>query len=299
MDRLDSFKVFAAVAETGSFTAAASKLEMSRPMVSKHIAALEQMLGLSLLSRTTRSVRLTEEGHTFLQRCELILDQFNEAMREAGDSQTAPSGSLRISTSYSFGRLHGAKAIAEFQKKWPDIHVNLIMNDRQVDLVEEGYDLAIRIGRLKDSSLIARKLADCKMIVCASPEYLARAGIPMRPKDLSNHECLHYEYYSHGRSWMFTRDGQSETVLISGRFSSNYGEAINEAGVAGLGVLIGPEFLVSEHLANGELVPILTDWDPVIAKLYAVYPASRITPLKVRALINHLVEYFSQGLPTS
>ena len=292
MDRLRSMEVFVKVVETGSFIAASEALGISRPMASKHLAELESELGVRLLDRTTRRISLTEAGRSFHLRCQTIFAEIEEAVAEAGNMQAEPRGLLRINAPLTFGKAHLARAISEFQSQYPQISVDLTLNDRVVDIVDEGFDVAIRIGVLPDSSLIARKLAPCRMIACAAPAYLEARGNPEVPQQLTEHNCLIYAYFSQQKRWIFAGPEGEINVEVHGDFRTNFGEALVEAAAAGRGIVIEPSFTVAPYLGSGELVPILGGFTPRELGVYAVYPPSRLLPQKVRAFIDHLSETF-------
>ncbi|MBI1391932.1 MAG: LysR family transcriptional regulator [Alphaproteobacteria bacterium] len=292
MDRLTAMEIFAKVVETGSFVAASDALGISRPMASKHVASLEETLGVRLLNRTTRRLSLTEAGRSFHLRCQNIFEEIDTAIAEAGNLQAEAKGQLRINAPLTFGRAHLTPAIASFQTEHPEITIDLTLNDRFVDLVDEGFDLAIRIGRLADSSLIARKLAPCRMMICASPDYLARHGAPAHPSELADRNCLIYAYFSQEKRWSFETPEGEISVPVQGDFRVNFGEAVVEAAVAGRGIILEPTFTLAPHLAAGRLLPILTDFRPRELTVYAVYPAARLLPKKVRAFVDHLTAVF-------
>ncbi|MEO1574631.1 MAG: LysR family transcriptional regulator [Pseudomonadota bacterium] len=293
MDQLSQLRVFAAVVDGGSFTAAADQLDLSRPSVSKMVAALEEQLGVRLLNRTTRRVAVTEAGRAFHLRCEDILDRFDNAVAEASQLQVAPRGELRINASLSFGRAHLVAAVADFQAQFPEVRIDLVLNDRFVDIVDEGFDVAVRIGRLRDSSLVARGLAPCRLIVCAAPSYLAAHGEPQTPDDLPAHNCLKYSYLVDGTGWRFAKDGETVTANIAGDFRANSGEAVVAAAVAGRGVILEPTFLVAPLIESGALVPVLVGYAPPELGIHAVYPKQRLLPRKVRVFIDFLVARYA------
>ena len=292
MDRLRSMEVFVKVVETGSFIAASEAMGISRPMASKHLQELEAELGVRLLNRTTRRISLTEAGRSFHLRCQTIFAEIDEAVAEAGNMQSEPRGLLRVNAPLTFGKAHLARSLASFQDRYSEIGVDLTLNDRVVDIVDEGFDIAIRIGTLADSSLIARKLAPCRMVVCASPTYLVENGVPSIPADLAEHNCLIYAYFSQQKHWVFERDGDEVSVEVDGDFRTNFGEALVEAAVAGRGIVVEPSFTVGPYIRSGALVQLLPDCAPRELGIFAVYPPSRLLPQKVRVLIDHLIEAF-------
>lgn len=294
MNQLQNMRVFAKVVEAGSFIAASEALGISRPMVSKHVARLEYDLGVKLLNRTTRTTSVTEAGRAFYARCLDIFARLDEAVQEASNLRIEPKGQLRISASHSFGRQHLTRSIVNFQKAYPDIEIDLTLNDRMIDLVDEGFDLAIRIGHLADSALIARKLGNCALTLCAAPSYLETHGIPKTPKDLSDHNCLVYCYLAEGKSWAFTKDGKVHTAKVSGNFQANSGDAVVEAAVSGLGIVLEPSFLTSPYLKSGKLVQLLGDYEIPQRGIYAVYPQDRLLPQKTRVFIDFLVGQYGE-----
>ena len=292
MDQLKSMAVFVQVVATGSFIAASKATGTSRPMASKHVQNLEDELGVRLLNRTTRRISLTEAGRLFHLRCLKVFEEIDAAIAEAGNMQVQPKGVLRINAPVTFGKVHLVKALASFQEEYPLIDVDLTLNDRVVDIVDEGYDLAIRIGVLSDSSLVARKLAPCQMVVCASPRYLQKRASPAHPGELSEHNCLLYSYFADADRWRFRDQSETQEVQVSGDFRSNFGEAVVEAAVAGRGVVLEPSFSVAPYISSGKLVPLLTGFEPAELNIYAVYPPSRLLPAKIRVLIDHLAAAF-------
>ena len=292
MDRLKGMEVFMRVVEDGSFVSAAEALDVSRPMASKHVQRLEEDLGVRLLYRTTRKVSLTEAGRSFYARCEEIFAQIDEAIAEAGNLQVEPRGHIRLNAPHSFGRLHLVRALAAFQTQYEGITVDLTLNDRVVDIVDEGYDLAVRVGHLPDSSLVAQKLAPCRTILCASPDYLRNHPSPQQPSDLKNHNCLEYTWFSESKAWRFRRDGETVEMKTTGDFVCNYGAAIVEAAVMGRGIILQPTFMTAPYLQTGELVWLLPEWKTTEPGIYAVYPQKRLLPQKVRVLIDFLVNAF-------
>ncbi len=293
MRQLHSMRVFAKVVETGSFIAASEAMGISRPMASKLVAQLEHSLGVKLLTRTTRTLSMTEAGRSFYTRCIDIFERLDEAVQEAGNLRIEPKGQLRISAPHSFGRKHLARTIARFQQAYPDIDIDLTLNDRVIDLVDEGFDLAIRIGHLADSNLIARKLSDCELKVCASPSYLEANGIPKTPSELQQHNCLVYCLLAEGNNWHFTKDDKNYIYKISGNFQANSGDAVVEAAVAGLGIIMEPDFITFQYLQSGALIPLLADYKITPRGIYAVYPQDRLLPQKTRVFIDFLVKDYS------
>jgi len=293
MDLVSAMITFARVVETNSFSEAARRLDMSKSAVSKQVARLEDHFGVRLINRTTRRLAPTEVGLALYERCARIAQEVEDAELAVTRHQEAPRGQLRINAPVSFGILQVAPAIPEFLAAYPEVTIDLTLNDRFVDLVEEGYDLAIRVARLQDSSLIARKLAPARRIACAAPGYLERRGTPRVPGDLAGHDCLLYAYHSGPHEWRFV-DGQGRTegVRVAGRLQINNGDAIRISALAGAGVAILPTFLIAEDIAEGRLVPLLPGYDTLFGGIYALYPHSRHLSPKIRAFVDFLAARF-------
>ena len=292
MDRITSLSVFAKVLEGSSFAAASRHFGLSPAMVSKHILALEERLGARLLNRTTRRVSPTEIGRIFYERSTRILADLAEAEQEASALQATPRGMLRVNGPLSFGVRHLAAAIADYLATCPAVEVDVTLNDRMVDLVEEGFDLAIRIARLADSSLIARRIAPCRIVACAAPSYLAKHGAPRRPAELAAHNCLGYSYAALRNEWRFSGPDGVESVRIAGRLNANNGDILRLAALRGEGIVLQPTFLIGDDLASGDLVPILPGYTPDELAIQAVYPHSRHLSAKVRSFVDFLVARF-------
>lgn len=292
MDNLTGMAVFARVVEHESFTAAARELALSKSTVSKHVSRLEDRLGARLLNRTTRRLSLTEVGRVFYVRCRRIVEEAAEAEQEVTRLHAEPRGTLRLNVPHTFGTLHVAPALPQFMTRYPDICVDLDLDDRVVDMVEEGYDMAIRITRLPDSSLIARKLAPFRVAVCASPDYWRQHARPVRPEDLKQHNCLNYKYLLTGDAWPFHGPGGKQPVRVGGNLRANNGEALRSAALGGLGVFMAPTFIVGEDLQAGRLEEVLHELTEPGRDIYAVYPETRHLSAKVRAFIDFLVERF-------
>jgi len=298
MDRLAAMESFARVASAGSFSRAARGLRLSKSVVSRQIAALEAELGAQLFQRSTRALALTEAGRLYLERVTRILDEIEEADRSVGQLQGAPRGLLRVNAPMSFGFLHLAPAMPDFFARHPDVSIDLSMTDRYVDLVDEGYDIAVRIGALADSSLIVRRLAPCRMAVCASPAYLARRGVPRTPDDLTEHDCLNNTNASAGSEWRFAQaDGTVRLVRVSGRLMASNGDALQAAAREGLGLIYLPTFIVGEDLQKGRLQSVLDGYTVADSMVNAVYPHARHLSPKVRAFVDFLAGRFGPTPP--
>jgi DNA-binding transcriptional LysR family regulator len=293
MDTLTGMAVFAQVVEAQSFSKAAQKLGLSRSAVSKHVAALEDRLGVVLLNRTTRRLSLTGPGASFYEHCVRLVADAEEAERAVTQFQVEPKGTIRVNAPMDFGRQHIAPWLAEFLGRYPELTVDVTLNDRIIDLIEEGYDLAVRVGRLADSSLIARRLAPVHLIVAASPSYLQRHGTPQTPADLARHNCLLYTYMPNPAVWTLEQPGGGRLqVPVKGSLRSNNGGLLREAAVAGVGIVPAPDFMVGDDLRAGRLVPILCDWRQPASAVHAVYPQNRFVPAKVRALVDFLAQRY-------
>ncbi|MBN9050402.1 MAG: LysR family transcriptional regulator [Rhizobiales bacterium] len=294
LDRVTGMQVFVRVVSLGSFSAAARSLGLSQTMVTKHITALEERLGVTLLHRTTRRLNLTEAGRRYLQSSERILAEIEEAETLAVADRVEPRGTLRINVPLAFGMREIAPILPRFAARHPKLTVDLGLADRMVDLIEERWDLAIRIGRMADSSLVARKLAPLRLMVCASPAYLQEHGTPKTVDDLRRHSCLGYmlSAATSADRWLFGKDGKM-SVPISGRFRADNGDALRLAALEGLGLIYQPTFLLADDLRDGRLRAVTLDKPPVTFDgVFAVYPAERHPPAKVRACIDFLVEAF-------
>lgn len=291
MERLSDIAVFVQVVDSGSFTAAAERLGLSKAVVSKYVTRLEDHLGARLLNRTTRRLSLTEVGRTFYTRSQVGLQEIEEAEAEVSRLQGAPRGTLRLNVPMSFGILHIAPAIPEFLACYPDLAVDMNLDDRQIDLVEEGYDLAIRIAELPDSSLVARRLAPCRHVVCGAPGYFQRHGVPRTPRELGDHNAITYQYQSSAREWHFLApDGGTLRVPISGTIQMNNSLALREALLHEAGITLTPTFVVGADIQAGRLQAVLSDYKTLELSIYAIYPQHRHLSPKVRAFIDFIAE---------
>ena len=294
MDRFSAIEAFIRVAEAQSFSEGARRLNKSKSLISRQVSALEAELGVRLLQRTTRSITLTEAGRTFYEHGLRILSELEDATLSVSRLQAVPRGCLSINAPMSFGFLHLAPALPDFLRRYPEIRVDTVMNDRKVDLIDEGFDVAVRIGRLTESSLIARRLAPIRIVACASPDYLAQHGEPLVPDDLTQHQCLMNTIQVPSDEWRFIHpDGKDWAVSVNGPLRVNNGDALKEAAVKGLGLTMLPTFIVGNELRSGQLVSVLNNFVPQDIALYAVYPHSRLLSPKVRALIDFLAERFN------
>ena len=294
LDRVTGMQVFVRVATLGSFSAAARALHLSQTMVTKHVAALEDRLGVKLLHRSTRRLVLTEGGRSYLAACERILAEIEEAEASASLDRIEPRGTLRLNVPLTFGLRQIVPALTAFSRLHPAVAVDLGLADRYVDLIEEGWDLAVRIGRLKDSGLVARRLAPCRTIVCAAPSYLEAHGAPRSPEDLSGHNCLGYTLPSAigaGR-WAFGAGGDV-VVPVEGNLRANNGDALLAAALAGQGLIYQPTFIVGDSLRDGSLLRVLSGYPTLELGVHAVLPSGRQAPAKVRAFVEFLARRFA------
>jgi len=288
MDRFQEMSIFRAVVDAGSFTQAAERLGLSKAVVSRSITQLEARLGVRLLHRTTRRLSVTQEGSTFHARCGSLLAELDEAEAEITARSGQARGLLRVAAPLSFGVAHLAPLWGEFLARHPQVQLDISLNDRLVDLVDEGFDLAIRIGRLTDSSLISRLLASTRLVLCASPRYLRRAGTPRTPNDLAGHAVLAYSLFSSGNLWTFNSGAEQAQVRITPRLITNNGDTCVQAALGHAGIVLQPDFLVGPALAEGRLVQLLKGWEAGELGIHAVYPSREHVSPKVRLLIDDL-----------
>lgn len=296
MDTLKAMQVFVAVVDAGSQTAAANKLGLSRPVVSRFIAELESWTGARLLHRTTRKLSVTPAGLETLQRCRAVLALTTDMQSAVAVPETTPQGLLRITVSTSFGQMQFAEAVAEFVKRYPAVSVDLVLLDRAVNLVEERIDLAVRISHELDPNLIARRLTVCRSMVCASPDYL-RAHPPIRRmEDLGLHNCLTHSYY--GKTlWNYVLDGQPSSVAVGGNLSANESTSLLQAAVAGVGVVLLPTFMAAPLVHTGQLVALLPAVQQRELGIYAVYTSRKNMSAALRAMLDFLAERFPPEPP--
>jgi DNA-binding transcriptional LysR family regulator len=300
MDRFDNMRVFAKVVETSSFAGAAARLGISASMVSQHVKELEERLGARLLNRTTRKVSLTETGRAYYERCTRLLADLEETEQAVSDMHAAPRGELRVNATPTFGILQLAPAIADFTARFPGISVELMLSNRMADLIEESLDVAVRVGLVPDSSLIARQLAPCRMVVCGAPSYFEKHGIPRSPADLTNHNCLTVAVtgLSYYRMWHLTApDGTALNLSPMGNLRTNSGAVLKVAALAGHGLVCLPTYLVGDALQSGRLVTVLDDYTAPPLTLRALYPHSRHLSAKVRAFVDFLAARFGREPP--
>jgi DNA-binding transcriptional LysR family regulator len=292
MDQFQQMRAFVAVVDSGSFVRAADVLGLSKTAVSRLVGELESRLGTRLLQRTTRKLSLTPEGEVFHERCRQLLEGVAEAEAELSAHSGEAIGQLRVNVPVSFGLLHLAPLWPAFMELHPKVMLDVTLADRLVDLVDEGYDLAVRIARLQASSLVSRQLTSTRMILCASPQYLRRHGVPEHPSEIAQHAVMAYTLLAMGEQWAFEGPQGPVSVKVSPRMRTNSGDTCVAAAVQHQGVVLQPSFLVGAHLASGALVEVLPQYRSVELGVYAVYPSRKHLTPKVRALIDFLVEAF-------
>ncbi|MFM0435568.1 LysR family transcriptional regulator [Paraburkholderia strydomiana] len=292
MDKFVSMEIFVAVVEAGSLTAAAERFEISSAMVGKHIRSLEARLGTRLLTRTTRRQSLTEIGRQYYEQCRRILADVKDAESLAESMAAAPRGVLKVTVPLTYGVEIFSPAMTDYLSEWPEVTLELDLSNRMTDLVEEGFDAAVRIGQLQDSSFVARPLKPYRMRACASPAYLARAGIPRTPADLADHECLGFLHWGREGAWRLGGESAAENSLRAGRFRANNGQALKVAALRGFGLVLQPEALLAREIASGELVSVLEEHLPEGAPVHLVYPRDRRATPKLTSFIDFVIERF-------
>lgn len=293
MDRIECMRAFVATVGANGFAAAARALDVPRSKVSKQIQALEEAIGVQLLQRTTRSLHLTEAGAEYYDACRDVIASLDEAEQRARTGMGEIRGVLRVNAPMSFGLSRLGPLIPRFNELHPNVELQVVLSDQQVDPVKGGFDVTIRIASLPDSSMIARSLAPAPRIMVASPDYLAREGTPQTPKDLAHHKCLSYGYLQSGVSLQLCNGKDTQRVTVTGPLHANNGDILAQAAVAGMGIALLPNFIVERAVADGRLVPVLCDWEAPAITVNAVYPSSRRVPMKTRAFIDFLVAELS------
>lgn len=303
MENLPDIAVFVRVVDAGSFTAAAEALEISQPVVSKAVTRLEERLGARLLNRTTRRLSLTEAGAELYRRSVQALKEIEDAEHEVTRFQAEPKGTLRVNAPVTFSIMHLSPLVQEFLGRYPGVTLDLTLDDGYVDIVEQGYDVVVRIGRLSSSALVARRLAPCRITLVASPAYLEKHGTPQTPDDLLNHNCLLYTLGSTPRAWRLVNPHGEERIMpLRGTFATNNGQVQRALALSGLGIAFLPTFYVGDELRSGRLQCVLNEWMPRDASISALYPERRNLSPKVRAFVDFLAAklgpepYWDQGL---
>ncbi len=294
MSILNYLEAFTFTVKTGSFTAAAEQLGLSKSYVSKQVSQLENELGTRLLYRTTRKLSLTHDGKQFYQHCKLIMGEADKAKAEVMDSHDIPRGLIKLTIPQSFVLSEAGSVLIKFQKEYPEIHLDITTSGSNVDLVEEGIDLALRIGELEDSTMICRKLTECSFQVIASPEYIEQRGLPSQPKELIQHNCLIYSTSRLSRQWPFRLpDGEAITVNVRGNLNCNDGQYILNAALKGLGICFGPDIMFKHYINKKKLCVLLEDYSLPAVSISAIYPLNRNLTQRVRLLIDFLVKELS------
>ena len=295
MDRFLEMQTFVAVVDAGSFVKGADALDMSKAAVSRHVVDLESRLGVRLMHRTTRRLSLTDEGRVFYGRSKDLLAELQEAEDEVTARSDAASGLLRVNAPFTFGILHLAPLWGEFKALHPKVTLDVTLADRLVDLVEEGFDMAIRIATLESSTLVSRRLASTRMVLCASPRYLQRHGIPSHPTELAQHAVISYSHWSTKDEWHFDGPNGSVRVKTNPCIHTNSGDTCRAAALADQGVILQPGFLVGKDLSDGSLVELMPEYRSIEIGIYAVYPTRKHVSAKVRALIDFLALHFAKS----
>jgi DNA-binding transcriptional LysR family regulator len=290
VDRIRELDSFVAAVEAGSFVKAADALDTSKAVISKHMLGLEQRLGVRLLNRTTRRQSLTDAGRSYFERAKQILESLEDADATVASSALRPTGTLRITAPLTFGLLYLAPLWGGFMSRYPEVKLDITLSDRVVDLIDEGLDVAVRIARLPDSSLVSRKLASARMVMCASPAYLRKRGAPKTLAEVARHPVLAYTYLSTGDTWKFERKNVAHQVTTNPIMRSNNGDTCRAAALAGRGIILQPSFMIAADLERGDLVEILPEYKGVELGVYAVYPSRKLLSAKVRVLVDFLAE---------
>jgi len=290
MDKLGAMRVFLRVIQTGSFSAAAREQNTSQATVSKKVAALEDNLGVKLITRTSRELSLTQAGQEYYEHCTTIIQEIEEVEASVRSQVSSPTGTLRIAAPAPLARILLAPLIAEFLSEYPEIEIDMVIDERHIDLVAEGIDIAIRARNLEDSTLIARPLFSNPLLLVASPSYIEKHGMPKHPLDLKGHDCIVYTFNRSLNNWHFSNTDQQISVPVRGVFRSNSGETNLEMALAGLGITQLPIWMIDEYLKTGELVTVLEGFPSDSIPINAIYPQSRHIPLKVRCFVNYLQE---------
>lgn len=296
MDKFEGIRAFTQVVAAGGFAAAARKMGLSRSAVNKLVINLENELGVQLLHRSTRQVNPTETGLAFYERCVAILADLEEAERSVTQLQEEPKGRLRVNAPMSFGTLHLAPAIADFLVQYPELQVQLTLNDRFIDPIEEGFDITIRVAEPPEAaSLIVHPLTSAQRVLCAAPAYLKRQGTPTHPSELRQHSCLHYGHLTTQNQWLLLGPDGTHTVSVNGAICSNNGEVLRDAAVRGLGIALLPVFIIREPLRQQQLQIVLPEYHPPELSVYVIYPVNRHLSAKIRLCVEFLQTYFSRS----
>ena len=294
MDKLTSMRVFSSVARLGNFAAAARELSISRAMATKHVMHLEDHLKVQLINRTTRSMHLTEAGQAYLERCTQILEEIEETEMSVTQLNSEPRGTLRLSSPPGFGKIYLAPLITEYTEQYPGVKFDLVLTDQSVDIIEWGLDLAFHLGRLQDSNMIIKRVLTTKMIVCGSPKYLEKHGIPETPGQLENHNCLSNPNLPPYQIWKFFDPDKDGEIVIrpEGSLQCNSPDALRTAAINGLGLIMMPAYTIQADLQQGKLVSVLTNHSSEVIDMYAIYPHRRHLSAKVRTFLDFVEQHF-------
>jgi DNA-binding transcriptional LysR family regulator len=290
MDTLEAMRVFVAVVDRNGFSAAADAMDLSTAAVTRYIASLEKRLSTRLLNRTTRRVSTTSVGTAYYQRCVQLLAEIDALEDSVTSQMLQPAGLLRVNAPLSYGITRLAPLLADYRQANPQVELELSLSDRLVDIIEEGFDLAIRITRKPAPTMVARKLADARILLCAAPSYLEQHGTPATAADLGHHQCLSYSYWDGGDHWTLEGPDGETRVAVSGSLRANNGEVLREAAISGMGIIAQPDFIVDQALKDGRLVPLLPQWQFASIGVYAVYASRSHLAPKVRSFIDYLLD---------
>ncbi|XOV78291.1 MAG: LysR family transcriptional regulator [Aestuariibacter sp.] len=294
MDKIDTMRVFVVVARHGSFTNAARELNMPIQTVSKYVKSLESRLNVQLFDRTTRKVALNHTGKAYLDKCIALLETFDEVEADVTESHHTPKGKVRITAPTAFGEMHLLPVIGEFLKSYPQVSFDVELTNRKVRIVEEGFDIAVRIGMLADSGLIAKKLADTRLVVCASPTYLAECGEPLSPMELKHHNCLFDSNLNYGKSWVFNQSGEDFRVEVEGNLICNTPTSIKNLALSHAGIGLCPLYVIKEDVVSGRLKVLFPQYEAFTFGIYALYPHRKHLSARIRIFIDYLAAKFSQ-----
>lgn len=295
MDTLDGLKTVVAVVETNSFTAASERLGISKALVSKYVGEVERSLDIRLFNRTTRQLALTDAGKRYYQQSITLLEQYTALVDNVTGEQTKPRGILRISAPVTFGEMQLAPLLPKFIESYPDLKIELVLTNNAIDMLEEGIDVRLRIGGVDDSSMIARHLNTFKLVLCASPSYIKKYGLPKKPEHISHHNCVIDSNFRVGKQWPFiSPQGQANTIDVLSAISVNSPQAVREIAIAGGGIAMIPGFIVEDAISDGRLISILPEYTTLEFGLYAIYPHRKYVAKKVRCFIDFMLDEFSK-----
>lgn len=293
MDRMAAMETYISVVEAGSFSAAAKRLRLGQPAVSKSIAQLEQRLGVRLLLRSTRGLTATEAGLRFYAHAKRAIEEVELAEQVVRDAASGLSGTLRVSAAVTFARLHILPGLKRFMSRHPDLRIDIVLDDRNTDLLEQGVDVALRMGMLSDSTMTARRIARSRRVVVGTPAYFAGSGTPHTPADLSQHQAIVYSLTGGGESWSFSRNGTETAVVVTGRMSVSAAEGVRAAVLGDMGIAVASEWMFSPEIADGSVVTVLDDWALPAIDLWAVFPAGRLVSARARAFVAFVEDVLS------